>query len=204
MAGSGACAGRGVYVCMGTDAVACDARARTPAAESCDGEDNDCDGAIDEDAGTTWYQDCDGDGYAALGSGRDACSRPAETNGCAWTDRAPTASATDCDDANETRHPGADFGLPISRTGQALPPIRDQSYDLDCDGVLEASGTLSTGVIKQGQLELIELCPEEVACLGQSPLCFPSFRVAGETTCGQPYSTATACSGQKDLYFLCR
>jgi hypothetical protein len=203
-AGAAACEGSGTYVCMGTDDIACDARGRSPTAEVCDGEDNDCDGVVDNGVGKTWYQDCDGDGYAVAGRGMDACSKPARTNGCDWVDREPTASATDCDDANETRHPGADFGLPISRTGQALPPIRDASYDLDCDGVLQTSGTLSTGLIKQGQLELIDFCEENDACLGTLPLCLPSFSVLGETTCGQPYRGQTACSGQINVYFLCR
>ena len=204
MVGSGACAGRGTYVCMGTDAVACDARARTPVAETCDGEDNDCDGSIDENAGTTWYQDCDADGYAAVGEGRDACSRPANTNGCGWTERAPTASATDCDDQNEVRHPGAAAGLPISRTGQALPPAGDDAYDLDCDGVARPEVGMSTGKIKQGQLELIDFCEDGTACVGDQPLCLASLRVQGETTCGLGYSAASGCTGTISVYFLCR
>ncbi|HET8932278.1 MAG TPA: MopE-related protein [Polyangiales bacterium] len=203
-AGMGACKGTGVYECEGTDAVSCNASARAPTREVCDGEDNDCNGMIDDGVGKTWYQDCDGDGYAVAGTGMDACSKPAQASGCDWTERAPSASATDCDDRNEVRHPGADFGLPISRTGQTLPPVRDAAYDLNCDGVLETSGELSTGLVVQGQLELIGPCEEQVACQGQKPLCYSSFRLSGETTCGQGYPTQTACSGMKDLYFLCR
>jgi hypothetical protein len=204
--GSGACEQSGAYVCMGLDAVACNATARAPSDENCDGEDNDCDGSIDEDAGTTWYQDCDSDGYAAVGDGRDACAKPADTNGCGWTDRTPTASATDCDDQNAARHPGAEFGLPITRTGQALPPPNDPAYDLDCDGVLTRGGTgFATGQIVQGELQLLDLCPETFMCTGGGPYCVQSFAIpGGGAICGQPYRTFAPCTGDIDVYFPCR
>jgi hypothetical protein len=206
MAGSGACAGRGVYVCMGTDEVACDARARTPATESCDGEDNDCDGSVDEGAGKTWRQDCDGDGYVAQGTGRESCSEPPAVNGCGWIESAPSSSEADCDDKNESRHPGADFGLPISRTGQTLPPPNDSAYDLNCDGQLSRGGELfATGQVKQGELELLDLCPEVFMCSSPGPWCINSFAIpGGGAVCGQAYRAPAPCTGEIDVYVLCR
>jgi hypothetical protein len=206
--GMGDCAGTGVYECMGTEVVSCNARARTPTREVCDGVDNDCNGMIDDGVGKTWYQDCDADGYAAAGTGQEACSKPSNSGGCAWTDRAPTASTTDCDDRNEARHPGADFGLPISRTGQSLPSAGDQSYDLNCDGVLTtgSAATLSTGLVKLGKLETIGLCGSTTGCSGGGPVCAMSFPVpGGGAVCGQAYTTQPGCgSGDINVYFLCR
>ena len=157
---------------------------------------------------STWYPDCDGDGYAANAPGQDACSKPANVNGCGWTDRAPTASTTDCDDRNEVRHPGADFGLPISRTGQTLPPSNDAAYDLNCDGVATVgrADSLSTGVVKQGQLERIDLCPDTFGCVsGSGPVCVMPFPVAGGgAVCGQAYPADSGCAGPVNIYFMCR
>ena len=68
-----------------------------PVAEVCDGNDNDCDGAIDEGAGSIFYRDADGDGHGLATSTVVACQRPA---GFAFT-------SDDCDDTNANRHPGA-------------------------------------------------------------------------------------------------
>ena len=68
------------------------------AEEACDETDNDCDGEIDEDAGTAWYADADGDGYGDAASTTIACEAP----------QGYVGDATDCDDTSATRHPGAD------------------------------------------------------------------------------------------------
>jgi len=67
--------------------------------EVCDGQDNDCDGAIDEAAvdATTWYVDNDGDGYGAAGSSAQlACNQPTGT----------ASNALDCNDLAATANPG--------------------------------------------------------------------------------------------------
>lgn len=81
--------------------------------ERCDGVDQDCDGAIDEDAldALTWYPDEDGDGYGVEAGSVAACEAP----------QAMVESATDCDDAAAEAHPG----------GTETPY---DAVDQDCDG----------------------------------------------------------------------
>jgi hypothetical protein len=70
------------------------------ASERCNGVDDDCDGAIDEDDAidpTDWYADADGDGYGVEGSLVRACDAPAGFAGVAG----------DCDDTSTDFHPGA-------------------------------------------------------------------------------------------------
>ncbi len=85
------------------------------APEICDGVDNDCDTVTDEgvDAiGTTaWFLDVDGDGYGRLGEFQVRCVAPS-----GFVD-----NSDDCNDEDETIHPGAD-------------ELCD-GLDRDCDGV---------------------------------------------------------------------
>jgi hypothetical protein len=203
-AGSGECMRTGIYRCDGVDSVSCDAVAATSIAETCDGHDNDCDGSIDEDVGTTWYQDCDGDGYPAQAPAKQACTKPVAAAGCGWTSRAPTVADTDCNDHLEVAHPGAGYSLPITRAGASLPPSGDAAYDLDCDGVPQATLTLSTGKIVGGQLEIIPICDANTACVGTSPLCVPGLSFSGVPTCGVAYMYNSGCSGTISGYFLCK
>jgi hypothetical protein len=69
------------------------------AGETCNGDDDDCDSAIDEGVTINCYVDADGDGFAA--SGATAMSLCAESGGCpsGFTATPPT-SGTDCDDGS--------------------------------------------------------------------------------------------------------
>ena len=68
------------------------------AEEVCDGADNDCDGDVDEDGGSAWYADSDGDGYGDAGEVVFACAQPTGA----------VDDASDCDDGDAEVHPGAD------------------------------------------------------------------------------------------------
>ncbi len=68
------------------------------AADPCDGVDNDCDGAVDEDDATSWYPDADGDGFGDDAGAIDDCAAPSGF----------VATGGDCDDANGDVHPEAD------------------------------------------------------------------------------------------------
>jgi hypothetical protein len=75
-----------------------------------DGIDNNCIGTTDDVDEPIWYQDCDGDTYAASGATpTPGCNKPSTTAECIdWTQRQPTGPTnTDCDDSNPNVYPGA-------------------------------------------------------------------------------------------------
>ena len=107
------------YVTNATDCDDVDAATYPGASEICDLIDNDCDGAVDEGVGYTWYADADGDGYGdPTASTTEACSAPP----------GHTANSDDCDDANAQANPGS-------------YEICD-SVDNDCDGDVDEAGAL--------------------------------------------------------------
>jgi hypothetical protein len=84
--------------------------------EVCNGEDDDCNGVVDDVApgaqgATQYYRDADGDGYGDLASYRWLCQPEA-----GWV-----TSSMDCDDGRKDRNPG-------------MTEVCGDGVDHDCDG----------------------------------------------------------------------
>ncbi|MES2639034.1 MAG: MopE-related protein [Myxococcota bacterium] len=99
-----------------------DATISPAATETCDEVDEDCDGAVDEDAGdaTAWYLDGDGDGFGDPATRTETCGAPA----------GHVADGSDCDDAEADTFPGA-----IEACDGA---------DDDCDGTVDEADAIDT------------------------------------------------------------
>jgi hypothetical protein len=65
--------------------------------EWCNGQDDNCDGQIDEGTAPTWFADVDGDGYGDINQPLNACDQPVGY----------VPNNMDCDDTNSYIRPGA-------------------------------------------------------------------------------------------------
>lgn len=95
------------------------------AAEICNGIDDDCNGAQDDDAvdATTWYGDADADGFGDPTAFTLACTAPAGS----------VLDSSDCDDAHSTVNPAAN---------ELCDPA---NVDEDCDGTADDADATATG-----------------------------------------------------------
>ncbi|MDP2309600.1 MAG: MopE-related protein [Pseudomonadota bacterium] len=122
-----ACDAPADHVADDTDCDDEDAGVYPGADETCDDDDEDCDGDVDEGAvdEARWYADSDGDGYGDLSDRQDACDAPSGY----------VSSGTDCDDTDEDVSP------------RASERCDSADLDEDCDGVADDfdSSTLVSG-----------------------------------------------------------
>ena len=111
--------------------------------EWCDGDDDDCDGVVDEpealDA-ATWHADGDGDGFGSPWFTAEACAMPD-----GYTD-----DATDCDDADEARYPGA--------------PETCDGVDNDCNDAIDEDACSTDRVPDTGARPASGVDPGGCAC----------------------------------------
>ena len=114
-----ACEAPAGHVAAGDDCDDTTATVSPEAPEVCNHDDDDCDGAVDEDAidAPTWYLDYDGDGAGGDRFTAVACDAPA----------GHVATATDCDDLDASAHPG---GTEVC-----------DGADNDCDGTADEDAT---------------------------------------------------------------
>jgi hypothetical protein len=116
------CAASGAYVAAdGGDCADADPAVHPGAAESCNGLDDDCDGATDDEGAAgckARFLDEDGDGYGAIGASKCLCGPTGS-----WT----ATQGGDCDDTDPASHPKA----------AELCDGRDN----DCDGATDEDGS---------------------------------------------------------------
>ena len=123
-----------------------------PAAEVCDGEDNDCDGEIDNMSTPQWCRDEDGDGYYSEDDFLMECADPGDPDWFACSG----SLGMDCDDYNSDIHQGA-------------PEVCD-GLDNNCDGEIDEGNPDGGGICTTGQAgvcsEGTEVCSEgAISCV---------------------------------------
>ena len=116
------------YVLQGEDCDDLSPEVFPGAEEICDGLDNDCNGAVDEDGSDRpWWRDGDGDGFGT-GLVVDSCEAP----GADFV----LQGREDCNDLDELVYPGADElcdGLDNDCNGVADDGVTDVTWFLDAD-----------------------------------------------------------------------
>ena len=165
------------------------------ASEICmDGLDNDCNGTVD-DGMTTWYADCDGDGFAASTAGSIVdCVVPSTTmSPCdlrtarGWTATRPALPRdTDCYDGNADARP--DQALYFTSAAPGRPPRNE--FDYNCDGTQEPQYTREALTTSAACVYL------RGNCSGASywTLSAPACGVSGTLSTCDLSSTGLACS----------
>jgi hypothetical protein len=114
----------GYSACDGEDCDDSSSRVHPGAIEECNDIDDDCNGIVDDDDAfdaRVWYHDADDDGYGSPTDSRTSCEPPPDY----------LTDSTDCDDGDDSIHPGAT---------EVCDPL---DTDEDCDG--SADGADASG-----------------------------------------------------------
>ncbi len=154
-AGTTACNAPSGHVADGNDCDDGDAAVSPAADEYCNGYDDDCDRATDENSAvdaTTWFRDRDGDGYGDASSSSPACSVPSGY----------TSDDTDCNDVDGNVSPaapevcnGADDNCDGLTDDSSAADATTWYLDRDGDGYGDPTtanlSCIGTGQISQGE-----------------------------------------------------
>ncbi len=122
-------------ISLGTDCDDSNTSIYPGATELCDGIDNNCNGDTDEGLTITYYRDFDNDGYGNPSITQTGCSAPSGY----------IAVAGDCNDSNDTIHPGAtEFcnGTDDDCDGSTDENLASQIFYADNDGDGYGSSTI--------------------------------------------------------------
>ncbi len=106
------------------------------ATETCDEQDNNCDGEVDEGVTTTFYADTDGDNYGVLDLTTEACTEP----------EGYASLSGDCDDDNNTVSPGHNElcnGIDDNCDGDTDEPTAIDAATFYQDGDTDGYGNLA-------------------------------------------------------------
>ncbi|MBU1137939.1 MAG: putative metal-binding motif-containing protein [Proteobacteria bacterium] len=119
------------------------------AVEICDGQDNDCDGSVDEELFSSWYFDGDGDGYGDPTNSLEGSCELTAIEGY-------VSNSEDCDDTDAAAHP-------------------DQTWypDLDDDGFTSGDSDTTSCLRPVGYKIWSELTATDIDCNDTEPLEFP-------------------------------
>ncbi len=136
------------------------------ATETCDDKDNDCDGVVDEEVQTVFYQDADEDGYGVGTVAILACTAPP----------GHSAQAGDCDDSNADIHPGATEvcnGIDDDCDGAADEGVTTTFHpDADGDGYGDPARSLDACTAPDGYVE------DDSDCRDSDPATYPGAQEA--------------------------
>ncbi|MSP55364.1 MAG: hypothetical protein EXR69_07160, partial [Myxococcales bacterium] len=149
------CSAPASYVSDSSDCDDADPNVNPGAADVCDGEDNDCDGTVDDDPAfhSIWYDDVDGDGYGDPGSPAAGCTQPANT----------VTNSDDCDDSHEEASPA---GFEVC-----------DGLDNDCDTLVDNSALdaliwyVDADADTYGGSETLEACAQPAGYVSTSTDC---------------------------------
>lgn len=159
-----------------------------PAADVCDGIDNDCDGTVDNGPGATgWYQDNDGDGFGnSAGPVQYACTKPAGY----------VSNNQDCNDTLSSVFHAANMSA-ITVVGGV--EICGDGVDNDCDGQIDNAGC-SPAACTAGEIAAHNMCMAQCGDFS-NPSCFMAClngQVSGP--CDNAILQAASCLVQNNCF----